>query len=972
MRMRSLPWIAIFLLFFQVIISQSNTSQDTLFDPTVFVKRSDRILQLEYVPVLERKIQIGYGEITRKEYTGAVSKIERDQIVNSPFTSIEQAIQGRAAGVFVQNFNGKLGSAFHMYIRGPSSFSARNQPFFVMDGVPIVTDFELSAGGTPLNPLTNINVSDIQSIEILKDAASTAIYGSRAANGVVLIKTLSGIEGAPEVDFRFQTGLNNPTRTLDLLNATEYIEFYREVAMNTDEVLGRGNYFLNKYETQFDRISGPSDWRSGETDTDWQKASLKENSLFQQADFSIRGGNSDTRFYTSLGYLDSQGILENNDLRKISGRLNLDHNTSDRFILGIRMSLSHIELQPHTADATLNMPLENIVQAPITPLRNTTGSSFEYQGQFFDAGEMFNLPVTVTYNPLIENVSAKKETRSFRSLSNVNAHWSLFKGFKLNSELSFELVNFDDDLFIDQTIFSSTERARSWTTRMTNYDFQLYGEFEKRLFKKCYFKWTGGVELQRTKIDRKRIQGSDFPNNQLQTLSNALNTSGYNSITQSSFISHFNRFNFTINDRLLISMSGRIDGSSRFGLNNQFGFFPALSAGWILIKDNAPINFLKLKSSWGKTGNAFIDDFASKGLLSTVSYGGRGGIIPKQIANPSLTWESNTQLDVGIEFGFFGNKVTGELDYYYKKSNDLILEEPITTTSGFSSKFVNSGSMVNSGFEFTLNTRNTQGFFSWTTSLNIAYNKNEVRSLSPLLDDNIIRQVPSAMRVGEPFGYFIGTEYAGVDPESGNALFYINDDESSHATTTDFFVANNRMNIGKPLPDWIFGINNTLEWSKLKIDFFLIAVLGKDNFIDQFYRFDNGCRVCTPWLFNQTADQLNRWQKPGDLTDVPRPYYHRPNGQEPYTSRFVSDGSYIRLRNIRISYQLMNKSLQRRSFRNFEIFLSGHNLFTFTSYKGADPEVADDSRYIIPYPYSIDYRSVPQVKTITFGIQMGI
>jgi TonB-linked SusC/RagA family outer membrane protein len=490
---------------------------------------------------------------------------------------------------------------------------------------------------------------------------------------------------------------------------------------------------------------------------------------------------------------------------------------------------------------------------------------------------------------------------------------------------------------------------------------------------------TAGVEYQKSRTDATQVEAQGFPVEDLKKLASAATvTVGTSNLTWYSFLSYFARANYNYDRKYLLSVSARYDGSSRFGENNQFGFFPAISLGWVLseegfLKDNNLVSFLKLRASYGLTGNAEINNFASLGLFGAEAYGQQSGLAPTQIPNPDLGWENTAQIDAGIDFGFFNDRITGEIDYYRKLTTDLLLDVPVPATSGFSIQTQNIGSVENKGFEFVLNTNNFVGDFRWTTSFNAAINRNKVLSLNEgqdLIPSGSSRYM-NVVKVGEPLGVFYGAEYAGVDPQTGDAIWYVNEQDAEgniidEAATTNDFNEANFIVVGDPNPDFIGGLTNSFSFKGVELSFMLQGVYG--NQVHDAAGGFMSCNAC--WFDNQTLDQMNYWDQPGDVTLVPEPRLGYSNGDQSVSSRYVYDASYTRLKNVTLGYTFPKDLVAKLRLTNVRVFATAQNYFTFTDYPGWDPEVSTDF-LVNNVRFGVDFYAAPQPKTLVFGVNLG-
>jgi TonB-linked SusC/RagA family outer membrane protein len=931
----------------------------------------------EAVEQLNEVVVVGYGTQIKSTVTGNIAKVGSEQLENTPVTSLEQNLQGKSAGVFIESVNGKPGAQMRVRIRGSASITASNQPLYVIDGIPVTTESQ-NVSGAALNPLADLNFNDIESVEILKDASAAAIYGSRAANGVVLITTKQGKKGKTKVEAGYQFGFSNPTGRREFLNAEEYVELFTEAAVNLDELEGNtpdGFNWRDWVEDRFDRYAGPSDWRTNETDIDWQDEAFRKDALSRQANLNFSGGDDKTRFYVGLGWSDQQGILVGNGFNRLSGRLNLDHNITEKLTVGLNMSLSRTFTDQVANDNAFSTPLQLIAQAPITPPRNPLNETYTspFGGRTFQPGELFDRPINVYYNGLIDTEEAQREVTTYRNIANGYVRYELAPGLRINAEAAIDLYNVRDDAFWGVKTFSGQATngfGSSNTSQILNVNTKAYANYITTFNDVHNLDLVAGIEYQKSTREFTGVDGQEFPVDDLKTLASAADiTFGTSTLTEFSFASYFLRANYNFDRKYLFSVSARVDGSSRFGENNRYGVFPAVSAGWVLSEEdflagNSTISFLKLRASWGQTGNAAIGNFPSLGLFGAEGYNGTPGLQPTQIPNPDLTWESVTQIDIGIDFGFIDNRINGEIDYYVKETDDMLLNVPVPATAGFTSQTRNIGAIENRGVEFVLNTNNLVGEFKWNTSLNLALNKNEVTRLAEGQD--MIDGGTNIVKIGEPLGVFWGREYAGVDPANGDALWYINGENTGRETTNSFAEANDVV-IGDPNPDVIGGVTNDFSYKGFSLSVQFRGVFGNQLFNNAGYFMSTQ----GAWFDNQTKDQLNRWQQPGDITDVPKAIFLGGNGDQRRQSRYIREGSFVRLQNVTFGYEFPRSVLQNIGLSRLRLYVTGQNLATFTEYDGWDPEVSADYS-VSNITFGQDFYAAPQPKTIVFGINIGL
>jgi len=911
-------------------------------------------VEFEYDNVgLDEVIVIGYGSAIKRELTGAITKVETKGIAEMPTASFESAIQGKTSGVFIEQASGKLGETVKMRIRGSSSVSANNQPLYVVDGVPITTENLSNSSNQPTSPLADLAMTDVESIQILKDASAAAIYGSRASNGVVIIQTKRGKSGATKFDVQYTTGISEPSRLVEWLNAEQYLELFNE-SMDNVSVDGYVWDWLPK-EDIWEIFVGET-WDDG-YDTDWQKEAFQKGSL-NRINVSASGGSENTRYYTGISYDDTKGIMRGNNMNKMSARLNLDQKATEKLSFGVQMNVIRTEMERVENDNAFATPLQLVAQSPLTPVYDP------------ETGELNTN--TIYYNGLISLRDGINNQTSFRSLANLNASYNIFKDLAFKSEFGTDIYDLREKNFWGRETIGAgpAGEAQNRSVRVINYNWENYLTYIKS-FGVHHLNLVGGMSYQQSNTTGSDIQAKGFPTDDFTNIANAAEATSFSSWENATtYLSYFARANYKINEKYLFTFSGRVDGSSRFGVDNRFGFFPAVSAGWIITEENFMagiknvLSYLKLRASYGITGNSGIPDYAHLALYTGVNYAGRTGLEAVQLQSSELGWENTAQLDVGLDFGFFNNRLTGEFDYYQKNTTDLLLYRTLPATSGFTGVWSNVGELENKGIEFSLHSNNFSGKFIWTTDFNMAFNKNKIIDINgPDITPNAINYVIE----GQPIGVFNIVKYAGVDPDNGDALYFI--EEGSDETTNNYNLASKQI-VGSPNPDFTGGFNNYFEFAGFDLNVLISFVYG--NMIYNgggIYQSANG-----DWFDNQTIDQMNRWQNPGDITDVPQARLGDGNGTKE-SSRYLYDGSYIRFRNINLGYKLPGTLTSRINMSSVRIYVGVQNLYTLTNYKGWDPEVnytgtgrsTQNTNIIQGY----DFYTAPQARTYTLGINLS-
>jgi TonB-linked SusC/RagA family outer membrane protein len=915
---------------------------------------------------LSEVVVVGYGTQTKRDVTGSISKIASKEVAEQPVQSLESAIQGKVPGVVIESGSGKVGQGMKVRVRGTSSISASSQPLYVIDGMPVNTTSLTDVNNDQTNPMADINPNDIESIEVLKDASASAIYGARGANGVILITTKKGKGGEKtKLELNANTSWGRPTRLRGFLNAKQYVELLRETAVNdgkTDFATGTSgyateqeaiDYYMAGINETLNELALGKDVDNLGYSTNWEKLMFRDHARTQQIDISATGGNEKTRFYVSGFYLDQQGITKNNAFKRYGGRLNLEHNATDRLSFGMNLNVSRSQNDRISDDNSYSTPGQLVAQVPISPFLDDKGqinNSTLYPNGLYDAQYNSNTMVT------------------FRTLGNVFLNYKFLPSLSFRSELGADISNINEDGYFGllSSDFAGKGQGQSFVSQDVALNTNNYFTFTPNIGKDHSLSAVAGMSYLQDDFNTTQVQGEQFPSDIVKKLVAAGSiTFGSSQAQRYTFLSYFARANYAYKNKYLAAVSLRSDGSSRFGPNSRYGVFPAASVAWVaseedFLKGNSVLNFLKIRASYGTTGNAEIGENRFMTLLSITSYPNMAGYSPYQLGNPDLKWEKTKQVDVGVEFALFDNRLSGEVDYYNKQTSDLLLRANVPYTSGYGFQYKNIGNMENKGVEIMLNSVNIDSRdFKWTTTLNAAYNKNKVKNIG----GQIIESPSGEQRAveGEPIGVFFMPKFAGVDPENGDALFIGPDGKP----TNDYSAAP-RMVVGKSNPDWTGGLANTFSSHGFELSALFSFVSGNDIYNRAGRYQDNGFagRV----LFdNQKLDILNRWQKKGDITDVPRVTKYFANGANDQSSRWISDGSYIRLKSITLGYNLPKKATEALKISGLRVYVAGYNLWTITKFVG-DPEVNSDVMGNIAG--GIDYYTIPQAKQVTVGLNV--
>ena len=879
--------------------------------PSMVIKLGDSSNQLETVVV------VGYGTQSKKKLTDNIARVTAKDIQQIPVSNVQNALVGKLAGVQITQTNGKVDGGINIRVRGAASISAGTQPLYVLDGIPLVTTDE-SSNGAPTNPLLTLSPNEIESIDVLKDASSAAIYGARGANGVVLITTKRGKEGKGTFSINLSQGVSQATHKRKWLNADQYIELFTEASIN-----GLGDAV--EAEDTFDFLAQGTDWRNREVNTDWQDTAFQDG-FNTDADFSVSGGDAKTKYFLSGAYNNTTGIIINNALERVTARTNVSHKISDRFTAGMNLSFSRSEIDRIQDDKSFTTPLQAVAQSPLSPARLADGTAN---------------PNTLYANYLLAMDNTFWKTIMRRVTGKVYGELKIIPSLKANSDFSYDLLSQTEDAWYGKNSPFMATDGEAYATSVNNetYIYSNYLTFDKTFGEKHNINAVAGMEFNKFNRRFQSVTSIYFPNDSFQTIDGGAEVNaGSGNQTDYTFVSQFGRLTYSYDNKYILKASIRRDGSSRFGKNERFGSFPAFSAGWIIseesfLKDNATVTFLKLKGSWGKLGNAELGNFASRQLYESKPYNLKSGLSFSQAGNDNLTWEKSTQIDFGVEFGLL-NRISVEADYYKKNTNGLLFKVPLSISSGASTINQNIGEVQSSGVEFTLNTKNIDSDnLKWNTSFNITTNESKVVSM-PNNNKDIVTTF-TINRVGENISSFYLVEYAGVDPANGDALFVKNtpntDGSLDKSTTNDYSEAK-RVVSGNPFPTLMAGLTNTMNYKGIDFSFTFQGEWGASIY-NSAGKYQS---VSADYFDNQTTDQLKRWQKPGDITNVPQARLYGSNGTGEST-RFLDKTDFVRLRNLTIGYSLSGNAIKELGMSSVRLYATGVNLLTFTNYNGYDP-----------------------------------
>lgn len=896
---------------------------------------------------VDEVVVVGYGTQSTKRVTTSVVSVKADAIQNIPVADVSQALQGKLSGVQVAATSGRPGGAMAMSIRGRSSISASNDPLYVIDGVPISNSQDLynTGIGQGFSPMANINPDDIASIDVLKDAAAAAIYGSRGSNGVVLITTKKGAaKDKSNIVFSSYYGIQSIIKEKKLLNASEYRQMYNEAKLSVGESAA--------YTSE--QINNP------EHDVDWLDVIQQSSPIVQNYQLSSMGGNEKTQYYLGLGYFEQEGLLHKQKFDRYSVRLNLDHKVNDFIKVGSNMSVARTERDETSYDNSIFSPWPRaLIARPDQAIYNEDGSY---------ADNAYNNPKKLFEPDMKIKIS--------NLLTSTYGEVKIIDGLLFKSTVGVDYTVTEEDEFDPIKSYQGetvNREAQSGISRRMNYVLTQSLNYKKSFFEDRLFLDALAVyEYQDNQRDRTFTKVQGFPSDKTTTLdAGAKVLAGWTSWTGSTLESLLGRVNLAWSNKYLLGVSIRRDGSSRFPKDGRYGIFPSLSLGWNIdqeefFKIQDVVSLLKIRGSFGETGNqSGIADFGHlKSFAAGSNYNDEAGIKLERLGNPNLKWETTRQYDLGLEIGFLNDRIILDGDFYLKKTSDLLLSKPIPATTGFSTRLENIGDMDGRGFDFTVKSVNFRGKFSWNTTLTLSTYKNEIKKLYN--DQPINGSFVTRHAVGKPLGSFFLIKSLGVDPATGDMLYEDiagNADGTPDGKITDA----DRQFIGNPMPKVYGGLNNDFSYKGFDLSFFFQFSYGHKLY--KMYEDGTGGVAslgASAVPTNILKDVWNdRWQKAGDVASQPRVVGGtRGTYNTQRSSRYLEDASYIRLKNLTLGYTIPSRIVNKIKLESFRFYVSANNILTITDYSGFDPEISTENTV---NNYGVDQGAVPQMKSIQFG-----
>lgn len=881
----------------------------------------------ESAEALEEIVVVGYGAQQKRDITGSVAQIKSEVLEQRSNAQIGSLLQGQATGVEVLANSGKPSAGLSIRIRGTNSITSGSEPLYVVDGVP-TTDTR------------SINPADIDAISVLKDASSAAIYGAQGANGVVLITTKRGTTEKAKFTFDTYLGISQAWNTLPVLNGEQYRDLMTELGQTTD-------------------------WERFNNNTDWQQE-IFQNGLSHNYQLAMSGRNNGTNYYVSAGYIDQEGIVKSSELERYNFKINFDQNVNDWLKVGTRIAYT----QYRDVDVNDNNAVN---QGGVLLGALTTPSVI---GIFNEDGSFTSNPFQNWENPLASTDGLDREFNSQRFLGNIYFELKLLEHLKFKTNFGIDNSNGVFDSFLDpfRTGFGSAlgGRAINNTNKSSYYIFENTLSYNNEIKNHKIEALIGSVN-QKNKFENSAIETRNFASATVTTPnggSEIFNATADKA--EKSNASFLGRLNYSYDDRYLVTANFRADGSSVFGPDKRWGYFPSFSLGWRVskesfLKNSEVLSDMKLRAGWGIVGNDQIQNYAFFGRVGSGANYPIGGTIqpgtfPSSIENLELKWEESNQTNIGIDVSLFNNKINLTADAYIKRTKDLLYDAPLPNATGFTSAIQNIGELENKGIEFSINSENINNEnFKWDSNFNISFNRNKITSLvdSDVFEGSIAggRGEAALIREGEPLGILFGYVYGGVDPQTGDA-FYIDRNGASTFTPSP----DDRTIIGDANADFTYSATNNLKYKNFNLNIYLQGSYGNDML--------NATRIETEGLIdpkNQSVAVLDRWRQPGDITTIPRAVFGNSDNSR-VSTRFIEDASYLRVKAVTFGYSFSKSALEKINISAIRLYITGENLLTFTNYSGFDPEVnAFGGSNTVR---GIDFGTYPQARTTLFGLSV--
>jgi TonB-dependent starch-binding outer membrane protein SusC len=923
------------------------------------------------ISTLENVVVIGYGTQKKSQLTGAISSVRGDEIKDQPVSNLASSLQGRVSGMNVINPSGTPGAGLLVSIRG------YNAPLYVIDGIPqlaesnssLATSSDLDGNvvgqGQTTSSISDINPNDIESVEILKDAAASAIYGARAANGVVLITTKRGKKGRPEANFNYYTGMQKVARPIKFMNAQQMADLVQEARSNDLALYNKDkNYFgknfdpsvLTKPLLNFDVAQSAN--------TNWLDA-VTRMAPISNYEMAFRNGNDDTRYYTSVGFYDQQGVVINNYYRRLTYKLNLDHNLTEKFIVGTTINFAYSKNRRSFNDNTYTGIITNALGAsPFMPVKEADGSYADYtnyQSSWLSDNPVKSANEIQAFTNSYRILATGYGQYEFNKFLKAKTSWSTDATFLFDNQFKSALTN--DAAAVSGEAIDAAFRNITWLNENTLTYARAFGKHNIAVL--------GGATFQHTDIKKNYATGQGFPSG-ISDIGSASRSKVFPVQTPSfGLISYIGRVNYDFSNRYFLTATMRADGSSRFSKDNQYGYFPAVAAAW-RISDETFFSKLKniftdakVRLSYGLSGDQEIGSFQNQSYYRASAYDGLSGFQLRNIADPTLTWQINRSFNFGIDYEIKGGRFNGALEVFQSRKTRLLSEDAIAGTSGFATVTRNSGEVQNIGIEANLNAQVLRGSaLKWTINFNTTFAKNKIINLTT--DDILLNaysdlEATHILKIGKPVGSFYGLKFMGIDSQTGDATF----EDSNGDGIVDY---NDAQAIGKALPTLFGGLTNTLTYKGFDLNVFCRFSAG-----NQVYNLIRATTENLGWsnegglssiYANNTTNVLNRWRKPGDNAKYGRASFINQNYYQ-NSSQFVENASFLRVQNVTLGYTFRNI----KNIAGIRLFVEAQNLAILTRYKGFDPEVSSNGG-LTDRTAGIDYGAYPSARTFLFGVNL--
>lgn len=943
----------------------------TTFERTVTVSSNQETVlnaTLEFDSIgLDELVVSGYAVTTKRELTGSISSVRASEIQNVSLQNAQSILQGRAAGVTISTTSGNPGSAFQVNIRGNGSVNAASEPLYIVDGVQI--ELGNTSNLTSTTPLNAINPADIESIEVLKDAAASAIYGSQAAAGVVIITTKRGQRGATQVSANVERGIRNLSRNVDYISSDQYVQYMGEafaindgVALTEDISFYTQDYF-DFFVSFFDAANAPGYDPDNPTlpNTDWQDFIFDEG-VTEKYSLSVSGGNEATTYFLSGGFEDTEGTAFNTDFTRVNLRTNIDHRINSKLSTAVTLNVSRSTQFGVCQDG-------NFINCPPSQAMFEAPMSFPYLADgSYNPETRFGL----NNNPAVVRDEVDRSVEVNQVLADASMTYEITNWLNVRGQVAVDYRNTQDEQY-RSAIAAPVQNG--WITYVNR---NIQNVQSRLVFSGRYtfdrihnVSGLAGTEYKNVYSETYNTRGDNIAGSFFDVLNaTATPVSAGGSNTQYIVSSYFTNLKYNYDEKYFLSFTGRYDGHSRFGADVRWAFFPSVSGAWRISEEDffpdGLFDDLKLRVGYGITGNSAIGNFNSQNLFGlNGTYLGSSAVTPTQLANNNLTWEEAKELNIGLDYELFEGRVFGSIDLYQKDNDELLFGRPLPSDSGFGSITENIGSIRNEGIEFEVNTTNVStNNFNWNTRFNVAFTRSEILELP---DDTDIRPDDrfTSLQIGKQLGVIQVPRWAGVNPSDGRPMWY---DADGNITYTPGVA--DRVEYKDGIADAVGGFGNTFSYKGLSLDAFVQFSVGQWAFPGTDYYFTR-----TPdFLMNLNTEVLDRWRNPGDITYYPRAieggndYPETDNYRTQLGTQAIYNASYIRLKNVSLSYNLPAEFLDGLGVRSVRLYASAINLVTITSWPWYDPEFARGVNDI--YGNQI-FASYPTEKQVYGGIDIS-